>query len=136
MRSANTTKVALVPLPITLMETLLELNSLLDDQVVKVFVSKIGKTRAAGEVIQKPSTRDVGATRGGKYKLEFIGESLPAESLWAVFCIAINMMAEIAPEALDVLASRRTRSRRYIARNSADIHPSSPHLQTVKTRSG
>jgi len=72
----------------------------------------------------------------GKYICEVLGTRLRATTLPLLFLEAVDLFYELAPEALDRLATERARKRRYVSRTKADIHPGRPDLAVIKTRSG
>jgi len=61
---------------------------------------------------------------------------IAANSLGELYGNLVDATFDIAPEALDTLAGMKARTRHYIARDHLDIHPDSPHLPVLKTKSG
>ena len=45
-------------------------------------------------------------------------------------------MAEVAPEALENLATHRSRKRRFVTRNRDEVHPGRSDLRVLRTSSG
>lgn len=76
------------------------------------------------------------APRSGKYPFVFPGQPFAAATLPAVFAQVIDATATVAPEALETLATRRTRARRFISRHPEQVHLRSPNLPMARTGSG
>jgi hypothetical protein len=72
----------------------------------------------------------------GMYMADELGETVAAWSLGRLFADVVDLIAEIDPNAIECLALKKARTRRYVARTKWDLHPDSPHLRTIKTRTG
>lgn len=71
-----------------------------------------------------------------KYEAGFLDHVLGANALGELYGKLVDALYEVAPEAVANLAAMRSRSRRYVAKEKAQIHPNSPHLATLQTTSG
>lgn len=74
--------------------------------------------------------------RTHKYEIGFLDQVIGANSLGKLYGKLVDALYDIAPEAVENLAVMRSRSRRYVAKDEADVHPNSPHLQSLRTNSG
>jgi len=136
MKAETSAQTALVSLPISLIEALLTIRSAVDEDVAGVFRTITGTSPCtSGPTSNRPSP-DVIVPQSGKYSAEFLGTTFSENTLAALFGRAIDMMNDVAPEALVELAAIHTRSRRFVAREPRDIHPHNPHLPTMLTQSG
>lgn len=136
MKFETSTKTALVSLPISLIEALLTMRSALDDDVAEVLRNTAGCSPVTNKLTSDRTSLDVIVPQRGKYAAEFLGTAFFENTLAAIFGRAVDMMADVAPEALVSLATVRTRGRRFISLNPNDIHPFSPHLPVMQTESG
>ena len=71
-----------------------------------------------------------------KHEITFLDATIGANSLGELYGKLIDALFDIAPEAVKKLAGMKARTRRYVARDRSSIHPASPHLPTLKTKSG
>lgn len=131
MKFETSSNTALVSLPICLIEALLTMRSAMDEDVADALRRITGRSPGTS----KP-TPDVVVPQSGKYAAEFLGTAFSENTLAAIFSRAVDMMADVAPEALDSLAKVRTRSRGFISLDPHNIHPFSPHLPVMRTKSG
>lgn len=136
MKLETSTETALVSLPISLIEALLTMRSALDEDVADALRSITGCSQGTSKVTSNRRSSDVIVPQSGKYAAEFLGTAFFENTLAAIFGRAVDMMAEVAPEALVSLATIRTRGRRFISLEPHDIHPFSPHLPVMRTESG
>ena len=75
-------------------------------------------------------------TMAGKYEATFLGETVSANTLPALFSRIVDMVAEINPAALERLANMKARTRRYVSRTKEAVHPGRADLPVLQTRSG
>lgn len=136
MKRETPEQAALVSLPISLIEVMLKMRSSLDDQLASQLEKFIGSASASSEAIFNQPAPCFAAPERGKYAAEFLGVVFFANTLASVFGRVVDMMADVAPEALVELAAIRTRGRRFVSREPRDIHPRSPHLPVMQTKSG
>lgn len=136
MKHETSTQTALVSLPISLIEALLQMRSSLDEDVAVALRESLGDAPATDKAASDRPAHDVSTHQRGKYAAEFLGSTFSVNSLAAVFGRVVDMMADVAPEALVSLAAVRTRGRRFIALEPHDIHLHSPHLPVMRTASG
>jgi hypothetical protein len=127
---------ALVSLPISLIEAMLKMRSALDDHLASALVKSVGGTPTSKKAAFNQACPNFAAPQPGKYAAEFLGVVFTTNTLPDVFGRVVDMMANVAPEALVKLAAIRTRGRRYVSRERRDIHPRSPHLPVTQTESG
>lgn len=112
------------------------MRSALDDDVAAVLENISGSSPVTNKLTSDRPSLDIIFPRKGKCAAEFLGTVFFGNTLAAIFGRAIDMMADVAPEALVSLATVRTRGRRFISLNPNDIHPFSPHLPVTQTGSG
>jgi len=136
MKFETSTETALVSLPKSLIEALLTMRSALDEDVADALRSITGCSQGASKPTSDRPSSDVIVPQGGKYAAEFLGTPFFENTLAAIFGQVVDMMADVAPEALVSLATVRTRGRRFISLNPIDIHPFSAHLPVMQTESG
>lgn len=67
---------------------------------------------------------------------EILGQMVQGATLPDLFAGCVDMIHDLDPSAIERLAGIKTHARRYVARRSEDIHFKSPHLKTMKTKSG
>ena len=72
----------------------------------------------------------------GKHAAEVLGERVEAPTLGLLFAAVVDVVAELDPAVLERLAPITPRTRHYVARSKAEIHPGRPDLPTIKARSG
>lgn len=126
------TQAPLVSLPIGIIECLLTMRSALDNDVALALRRSIGGNSPSGD--QPPPSIAVVDRR--KYSAEFLGVGFSVNTLAAVFGRVVDLMTDVAPEALVSLAEVRTRGRRLISLEPRGIHLNSPHLPVMQTASG
>ena len=136
MNCETSARTVLVSLPITFVEALLHMRSAFDDEIASAVGESVRRTPASTTTLSDQPILDAVIPARGKYAAEFLGVAFFANSLAAVFGRVVDMMAEVAPEALVSLAAIRTRGRRFVSREPRDIHPHSPHLPVMQTESG
>lgn len=136
MMYETSAQTALVSLPVSFIEALLTMRSALDDNVASALGKSVGGAQASNKAVSKRPAPEVVAPELGKYAAELLGVAFSTNTLAAVFGRAVDLMAEVAPEALVSLALIRTRGRRLISLEPRDIHPNSPHLPVMRTESG
>jgi len=136
MKFETSTQTAQVSLPISLVEALLTMRSALDEDVADALRSITGCSQGTSKPMSDRPSSDVIVPQSGKYAAEFLGTAFFENTLAAIFGRAVDMMADVAPEALVSLTSVRTRGRRFISLEPHDIHPFSPHLPVMRTESG
>jgi len=136
MKVETSTQTALVSLPLSLIEALLTMRSVLDEEVAGALRTIAGRFPSASKPTPDRPSPDVIVPRRGKYAAEFLGTVFFEDTLAAIFGRAVDMMADVAPEALVSLSKVRTRGRRFISMAPHDIHPFSPHLPVMRTESG
>ncbi len=136
MKCETPEQTALVSLPISLIEAMLKMRSALDDHLASALEKSVGGTLASNKAIFNQPAPNFAAPERGKYAAEFLGVVFSANTLANVFGRVVDMMADVAPEALVKLAAIRTRGRRFVSREPHDIHPRSPHLPVTQTQSG
>jgi negative regulator of replication initiation len=64
----------------------------------------------------------------GLWSVEVKGERLPAANLKDAYRVLLLKLDSIAPRFLDQFSQERSRSRRFVALNPADLYDSAPHL--------
>ena len=93
-------------------------------------------TRQAKLTAPSRKNRPVAVAGRGKSVAEVFGERIEAPTLGLLFAAVVDMVAELDTAVLERLATITARTRHYIARSKAEIHPGRPDLPTIKTRSG
>lgn len=71
-----------------------------------------------------------------KYKLAFLGEELGANTLGELFGEFVDALQHVAPDAVEKLATLRSRKRAFLSRERGSIHPGRPDLKTIRTATG
>ncbi len=85
----------------------------------------------------KPTSLNLSPRKAGfKYRLHFLGEELCANSLGNLYAELIDALEDVAPEAIERLATIKSRKRAFVSRQRGMIHPGRPDLKTLKTRAG
>ena len=84
---------------------------------------------------KKPSCLATDVVRA-KHNAEILGHRITASTLGELIAAVVDCVAELDSSILERLARDKARTRRYVARAQADIHPGRPDLSTLKTRSG
>lgn len=136
MRYETATQTVLVSMPISIVEAILTLRSVLDDDVASALgISLAGAQTINTTELDAPQT-SFPVDERGKYVAEFLGITFTVDTLAALFGWVVDMMADVAPENLVSLAGIRTRGRRFISLEPRGIHPYSPHLPVLQTASG
>lgn len=136
MKVESSTQTALVSLPLSVIEALLTMRSALDENVAGELRAITGCSPGASKPTPDRPSPDVFVPERGKYAAEFLGTAFFGNTLAAIFGRAVDMMADVAPEALVSLSTVRTRGRRFISSEPHGIHPFSPHLPVMRTESG
>ncbi len=127
----------LVMLPENLVGALLEVSAYLNASLAGSLQDAIEiSANNTGGGSQKPIVKARPVQQAGKYSAEFLGQILSAWTLPEIFARIVDLTAYVAPEALDVLASKRANKRRYVSRSSETIHPGRPDLAVMRTTSG
>ncbi|SIS92143.1 hypothetical protein [Phaeovulum vinaykumarii] len=125
-----------VSLPITFVEAILSVRSSFDQGVASALAKSLVDARTLNEQHLPQPVPSVAVPDRGKYAAEFLGVRFAAATLADVFCTVVDMMAEVAPEALVSLSEIRTPGRRFVAKDPHQIHPHSPHLPVLRSVSG
>lgn len=136
MRGETPTQAVSISLPISVIESLLAMRAALDEDVASALGKCVGGAPHVDAAMHNLPRRHIAVQERRKYAAEFLGLGFSADTLAAVFGRAVNMMADVAPEALVSLAEIRTRGRRLVSLEPRHIHPHSPHLPVLKTASG
>jgi hypothetical protein len=136
MKCETPSQAVLVSLPISIIEALLTMRSVLDGDVASALGKSIGGAPLSNTpMLDRPSPH-VAIIKHGKYAAEFLGVGFSVNTLAAVFGRVVDIMADVAPEVLVSLAAIRTRGRRFVSLVPRGIHPHSPHLPVLQTASG
>jgi hypothetical protein len=61
---------------------------------------------------------------------------ITAQTLPEIFSQCIDIVADLAPEAVDKLAKITTSARRFVSKSKDGVHRQSSHLPTIQTKSG
>lgn len=136
MNCETSARTVLVSLPISFVEALLNMHSALDDKIVFTLGESVRRTPASTTTLSHQPILDAVISERGKYAAEFLGVAFSANTLAQVFGRIVDMTAFVAPEALVSLATIHTRGRRLISLKPNEIHPHSPHLPVMQTKSG
>lgn len=134
MKADFTQRSVLVSLPIRLVEALLAAHAELGGDLSDALKFSVSDGFASAREVA--SAVDVLPQPAGKYVVEFLGAQVAARTLPAIFSQIVDLMAEVAPEALDALASMSARTRRFIAVDPHVIHPGNQNLPVMQTSSG
>lgn len=136
MNHESLTNTVLVSLPMTFVEAVLAMRSALDEDVAAALqISLAGAYHFDRIAFDQPSPC-MPVPEHGKYAAEFLGVRFAVDTLASVFCRIVDMMADIAPEALVSLSEIQTPGRRFVAMDPRHIHRRSPHLPVLKTDAG
>lgn len=136
MNCESSARTVLVSLPISLVEALLKMHFALDDKIASTLVESVRRTPASTTTLSNQPILDAVILERGKYATEFLGVAFSANTLAQVFGQVVDMTEFVAPEVLVSLATIHTRGRRLISLKPNEIHPYSPHLPVMKTKSG
>jgi hypothetical protein len=136
MTCENPAEAVVVSLPISVVEAILGLRSALDDDVAAALGKSLPSARPMAAALPVPPSPRCNTLRRGKYRAAFLGVEFDADTLPTVFGRIVDMMAEVAPEALVSLAEICTGRRRFISRDRLRIHLSKPDLPVLQTASG
>ena len=128
---------ALVELPRTLIRAIVDMHACFDQELI----AGLRATLAVRELEHSGGVNEPGiASRQmppvRKYAADFLGVRLTTWTLPEMFAEFVDLTAEVAPEALELLSSRRPSRRRYISRTPEGIHPGRPDLSVIRTQSG
>lgn len=123
-------------LPTSFVEVLLRMHEAFGPGVLEAL--------RAGHVASQPTRTDAEALASaapsvpppGRYAAEFLGVTVTATTLPKLYEQVIDLTDHVAPEALDVLAEVRMRTRRYISRNRNLVHSDNGRLPVHQTKSG
>jgi hypothetical protein len=134
-----TTPIALVQLREATLGRLVELRANPDEPLDEV-VSRLAvrpPSAVKPEVTTRPTiARCQTSASSRKHVAEVLGQRVEAPSLGLLFAAVIDLVAEIDSAVLERLAADRARTRRYISRLKAEIHPGRSDLRTIVSQSG
>jgi hypothetical protein len=136
LRSEVNERSVTVQLPVTLIEALLKMHATLDAHLAGVLETSVSDGPQSGSKVSPAKISRAVLVPNGKYSAEFLGVAVFASTLPEIFAKVVDMMAEVAPEALDKLSEVRARTRRYVARSPEAIHPRYPGLPVIQAASG
>lgn len=131
-----------VELPLPFIHGLLALAHLMDAGITSALQAAINAHHTAsrtqeitpnfheGSMRYKPGSQD------DSLKVEILGQQFHGTTLADLFAQCVDTIHDLDPSAIERLSKKKTHARRYVARQPADIHFKSPHLETVQTRSG
>lgn len=131
MNSDSAQRSVIVSLPIEFVEALLATHAKLDADLTDAL--KFSMSERLSHVCEDS---DGPLLPAGKYAVEFLGVHVAARTLPAVFSQIVDLMAEVAPEALETLAFLKARTRRFIALDPKAIHQGNRNLPVMQTSSG
>ena len=125
-----------VSLPLSFINALLQMHGAFEPDLLQSLQERsLGDEQFGSEADPRGREIDIPASRG-KYAAEFLGVAIYASTLPKVFSQIVDLMAEVAPDALKTLATHRSRKRRFVARNRDDIHPGRSDLRVLQSSSG
>lgn len=136
MNHVSMTNAVLVSLPMPFVEAILAARSALDDDAAVALHKSLEIARKLDRPASDQPSHLIPTPERGKYAAEFLGVRFAADTLAGVFRRIVEMMHDVAPEALASLSEIRTRGRRLVAMNPCHIHPYSPHLPVLQTDAG
>jgi hypothetical protein len=136
MKCESRAQTVLVSLPVSIVEAILTMRCALDDEVASALGKSLAGARPVDTALLDQPPPRVAVHDRGKYAADFLGVGFAVNTLAAVFGRVVDMMADVAPEALVSLAEVRTRGRRFVSLAPRHIHPRSPHLPVLQTASG
>ncbi|MGV6816509.1 MAG: hypothetical protein ACWA44_04450 [Thiotrichales bacterium] len=99
-------------------------------------ISKDTKRRKPLGGLQDGDCKEEVLESGYRHQLLVLDSVIGADSFGELYGKLIDVVSDVADDVIEDLASMRARSRFYVSRNRAGIHPGSPHLPTLKTTSG
>ncbi len=122
----------------TTLPNLVVLKQFPDEPFADVIERVAGAFRQGGSnfVLQEEQAKKKIPKPHYKHNILFLDTRIGANSLGELYGKLIDLLFDIAPEAVEKLAGMKARTRRFVAKDSSNIHPSSPHLPTLKTKSG
>lgn len=140
MEVNNNTDLVSVVLPLPFVHCLLALTHLMDHRVTNSLRAAVDAhlgVPAALESETPPLTVRVSPVlQDTDLVADVLGQRVRGVTLPDLFARCVDMIYELDPSAIEKLAGKKTYARRYVARRSEDIHFKSPHLKTMKTKSG
>ena len=126
-----------VSLPRQLAGALLCLRSHLDDDCANVLRAALGASANPPNENEARVCREIpSAHPDRKYTADFLGTRVTAWTLPEIFAHIVDLTADVAPEALEMLATMRARTRRFVARSPELVHPGRRDLLVMRTKSG
>ena len=128
---------ALVELPRTLIRAIVDMHACFDQDVIADLQATLAvRELEHSEDVNEPCIASRQMPPARKYAADFLGVRLTTWTLPEMFVEFVDLTAEVAPEALDLLSSKRANRRRYISRTLDGIHPGRPDLSVMRTQSG
>lgn len=136
MRSQVPQALVQVSLPLSFINALLQMHATFEPGLLQSLQERALLDEQSGsEVDLRTGEIDIPAACG-KYVAEFLGVAINASTLPGVFSQIVDLLSEVAPDALETLATHRSRKRRFVARNRNDIHPGRSDLRVLQSSSG
>lgn len=126
----------LVRVPVHLVAAMLKMRDSLDKDLSASLAASIANDRGTAPKPDENLPKVVMRTPCNKHNAEYLGEKIGGRTLPDIFAEIVDLTAKLAPEALENLADTSARSRRYVARKPAAIHPGNAKLPTMRTASG
>lgn len=109
------------------------------EETLAAVIARLAELKNCPKDDGEPEKADVAQSVGEdahKYEAGFLDQVLGANALGELYGKLVDALYEVAPDAIASLATMRSRSRRYVAKERAHIHPKSSHLGTLRTASG
>jgi hypothetical protein len=138
MKTINPRSIIQVAVYETTLPALIALKQSSDESLADV-IQRVADASRPGDnklVFQAGQAKKKASKAHYKHRILFLDVIIGANSLGELFGKLIDVLFDIAPESLEKLARMKARTRRYVARDRNNIHPASPHLPTLKTKSG
>jgi len=125
-----------VSLPASFVYQLLKVHEAFEIGVIEALRSSVGDKPPSNPVVEPTLIEAVIEPSPKKYSAEFLGVGISAWTLPEVYAQIVDLMGQAAPDALEKLATFRSRKRRYLARSPGLIHPDNEYLPVMQTTSG
>jgi len=122
----------------TTLPNLVVLKRFPDEPLAEVIerVARACRQRDSRLVLQEEQAKKKVSKSHYKHKILFLDTMIGANSLSELYGKLVDLLFDVAPEAVEKLAGMKARIRRFVAKDRSGIHPSSPQLPTLKTKSG
>ena len=108
----------IVAMPEWVVSAMLQMNALLAAGLAVSLQSlMVGSEIEFVKQATEPNTKAFLTSNAGKYSVKFLGLHFTARTLPGLFAKVVDLTADVAPEALDTLATKRASKKRLVSRD-------------------